>query len=90
VYLGQLVIDPEIEDKLHRKHKGITFADVVEAIQWPAKALAAWEDHPVHGRRVVALGTVASGRRVICCLDPIPDWDEYADTWKVRTARWVD
>jgi hypothetical protein len=89
MHLGRLVIDPPVEDKLQRKH-GVTYDEVVEAIQWPARARAAWEDHPVHGRRVVATGSVASGRQIICALEPLPDWDENADTWNIRTARWVE
>ena len=90
MHFGQLVIGPGVEDKLHRKHNGLTVDDVKEAIQWPAQAQAGWEDHPVHGERVVAVGSVASGRRLICWLDPIPEWDPRADTWTVRTARWID
>jgi hypothetical protein len=89
VHLGRLVIDDAIDDKLRRKHN-ITFQDVVEAIQWPAHAEAGWEFHPDYGWRVVAYGTVAAGRGVICYLKPLPEWDDYADTWEVRTARWVD
>jgi hypothetical protein len=65
VHLGLLVISDPVEDKLHRKHN-ITFDKVKEAIQWPAEARAAWEDHLVYGRRLVAVGVVASRRRVLC------------------------
>jgi uncharacterized DUF497 family protein len=88
VHLGRLVIDEPTRDKLHRKHD-ITFEDVVEAIQWPARARAAWEEHEVYGRRLVAVGSVASRRQVICILKPMPEWDDNADTWDVKTARWV-
>jgi hypothetical protein len=41
VYLGRLVIlDEGVEDKLHQKHN-ITYDEVVEALQYPARALAA-------------------------------------------------
>lgn len=89
MHLGRLVIEPEIEDKLHRKHH-ITYNDVVEAIQWPARAQAAWEDDPDYGLRVIAVGTVAAGRGVITVLKPIPEWDDFADTWDIRTARWIE
>lgn len=87
--MGRLIIDEETRDKLHRKHS-ITFEDVVEAIQWPARAQAAWEDHPDYGLRLVAHGSVAAGRDVICVLRPVPDWDDNADTWDVKTARWLE
>jgi hypothetical protein len=90
VYLGRLVIlDEGVIDKLHKKHN-ITFDEVVEALQWPARARAAWEDHPHYGRRLVANGSVASGRSVLGILKPVPEWDDRADTWDVKTARWVE
>lgn len=89
MYLGLLTIDEQTRDKLHRKHN-ITFDDVVEAIQYPARAEAGWEDHPDYGWRVVAVGTNATGRPVICYLVPVPEWDDYADTWEIKTARWVE
>lgn len=89
MHFGLIVVDPAVEDKLHRKHKGITHRDVVEAVQWPARPQAAWDEDEEHGRRVVALGTNAADRTLICWLQPIPDWDDDADTWTIRTARWV-
>lgn len=89
VHFGRILIDPLVEDKLHRKHQGVTYQDVVEAIQWPAHAEAGWEDDEVHGRRVVAMGQTAAGRELICWLQPLPEWEDEPDTWKIRTARWV-
>lgn len=89
MYLGRLVIlDPAVNDKIQQKHR-ITFAEVVEALQFPAKALAGWEDHPDYGARVVAVGSVASGDKVLGILKPVPEWDTEADTWDIKTARWV-
>jgi hypothetical protein len=39
VYFGLLIIDEPTRDKLNRKHN-ITYNDVVEAIQHPARAEA--------------------------------------------------
>jgi hypothetical protein len=90
VYLGRLVIlDAAVADKLRQKHH-ITYEQVVEALQYPARAEADWEDHPDYGRRVVALGSVASGRVVLGIVKPLPYWDEQADTWDIQTARWVE
>lgn len=90
VYLGRLVIlDDSVNDKLHQKHH-ITYDEVVEALQYPARAQAGWDDHPDYGWRVVAIGSVASGRRVIGILKPVPNWDDHADTWDIQTARWVE
>jgi hypothetical protein len=90
VHLGRLVIvDESVNDKLRQKHH-ITYDEVVEALQWPAKARAAWDDHPDYGRRLIAMGSVASGREVIGYLEPLPEWDDHADTWDIKTARWVE
>ncbi|MDA2893427.1 hypothetical protein PDG61_21105 [Mycolicibacterium sp. BiH015] len=89
MHFGQLRIEPPTEDKLHRKHDGITFDDVVDAIQAPAETEAGWEYSDEHGWRVIALGTDARGREVICALIPIPEWDDYADTWMIKSARWL-
>ena len=88
MHLGQLVIDESVRAKLNTKHN-ISFDEVKEAIQHPARARAKWDNHPVHGRRVAAIGTVASGRAVLCILIPVPEYDENADTWLVKTARWL-
>jgi hypothetical protein len=83
-YLGFLIIDAAIEDKLRHKTPSLTGEEVREALQAPAAARAGWEDHPVHGRRVIAEGTTASGRVILAALHPI---DETDGTWVVKTAR---
>lgn len=88
VYFGQLVIDGPTRQKLHNKHN-ITFEEVKAAIQWPARPRVKWEDHPYYGRRVVALGEAANGEHVLWILKPLPEHDEHADTWEVKTARWL-
>ena len=88
--LGEIRCDPEIEVKLRRKTPSLTSDDVREALLWPAEAQSAWEDDPEHGRRLIVLGAVATGRRLIAFLLPLPDWDDETDTWIVKTARWVD
>ena len=90
MYLGRLVIlDASVADKLQQKHH-ITYDEVVEALQYPAKADAVWDNDPVYGLRVVAKGSVADGRQVIGYLEPLPWWDDHADTWDIKTARWVE
>lgn len=88
-YLGLLTINGPTNDKINCKHH-ITFDEVREAIQWPAPTEVTWEDHPYYGWRLLAYGIVAAGRGVFCVLKPVPPWDDYADTWEVQTARWVD
>lgn len=88
IYLGILEFDPSIRSKVNGKHH-VTPDEVREALQWPARAETAWEEHPEHGRRVVALGSTADGREVVAWLLPLPHWDDGTDTWIVKTARWV-
>lgn len=87
MYFGQLVIDEPTNAKLNSKHH-ITFDQVKDAILWPAHPRAKWENHPYYGRRVVAYGE-AAGEPVLCILKPVPEHDENADTWEVKTARWL-
>lgn len=89
-YLGEIHADEHIRWKITRRSGGgCTLAQVREALLWPAIAETAWEDHPVHGRRLVALGTTADGRTVIAWLLPIPPWDPSSGSWIVKSARWV-
>jgi len=87
VYFGLLIIDEATNAKINGKHH-IRFDQVQAAIQWPARPHAKWEDHPKHGRRVVAHGQTDGGR-VVCILNPVPEYDENADTWEIRTAQWL-
>lgn len=89
IYIGLTIVDPGVIPKLNEKHQ-VTEAEVKEALQWPAKVRAALENDPKHGERWVALAEVGSGRPLIAWLLPAPDWaGEQADTWVVKTARWV-
>jgi len=87
VYLGLLVISQQTNAKISSKH-GISFDQVKDAIQWPARPRAKWENHPKHGRRVVAVGAT-EGKPVFCTLKPLPEYDENADTWEITTALWL-
>ncbi len=83
VYIGQILIDDTVLSKIHDKHN-LTFEDVTTALQYPAKARAAWEDHPTHGLRVVAYGTSWAGRAILGWLEAV---DETDGTWRLRSAR---
>lgn len=89
VYLGLIDADPSVIDKIQRKHN-ITLDEVREALQWPAAARAAADDHSEHGWRVIAVGETATGRTVIAALLPAPPWaGRAAETWTLKTARWL-
>lgn len=89
IHLGLIEADPSIETKINTKHN-CTLEEVRQALQYPAKARAGWEEDPEHGLRVVALGTTGAGRLLIGWLLPIPPWDENSDTWVIKSSRWVD
>lgn len=88
-HLAEIRCDPPIERKIRDKHR-ISISEVREALEHPAKARTGWDEDPEHGRRLIAVGAVASGRRVIAWLLPSPEWDPYPEVWIVKTARWVD
>lgn len=90
IYIGLIVIDPAVEAKIREKHN-VTGEEVREALQWPANAKTVEEDHDVHGRRWVALGTTAGGREVIGWMLPAPHYmGASADTWALMSARPLD
>lgn len=90
VYLGLIVADESIEEKIQEKHH-ITLAAVKDAIQWPAQAQTGFEDHPDHGPRWIAIGKDENEREVIAWLVPLPDYaGPDADTWNVVTARYLE
>jgi hypothetical protein len=89
IYIGGVIIDPSIVAKLNTKHQ-VTQDELREALQWPAEVQVVREVHPEHGLRWIALATTATSREVLATLLPAPYWEgEEADTWVVKTARWV-
>lgn len=89
VYLGFISASPGVIDKIRAKHN-ITLEEVREALQWPAKAQVAEENDEEHGRRWAAVGSTGQGRLVIAALLPEPPrLGSDADTWMLKTARWV-
>ncbi len=85
VPIPEIVIDPHIVDKIKSKHN-VTADEVKEALLMQLDVDARWEEHPKHGRRVIAIGRIATGRELIAALLPI-DADE--GIWRLKTARWL-
>lgn len=83
IYIGLVLIDDSKMSAIQGKHH-ITRDEIVSALQWPARTLAAWQDHPVHGRRLVVSGTTWSGRAILAALLPV---DELDGTWRLRHVR---
>jgi hypothetical protein len=89
IYIGQVIIDPSIVAKLNTKHQ-VTQDELREALQWPASVHVAREVHPEHGPRWIAVARTGASREIIATLLPAPEWEgDAADTWVVKTARWV-
>lgn len=90
IYIGDVIVDDTIIAKLNTKHQ-VTRAELRQALMWPARVDVAPDYDPDNGGwRWVAVATTAEGRLVICWLLPAPEWEgEDAQTWVVKTARWV-
>jgi len=84
IFIALIEIPPAIEAKIRGKYPSLTGAEVKEALQWPAKTDRRWEDHPVHGLRVIAHGATSSGRRILAAVHPV---DAHDGHWRLRTAR---
>ncbi len=83
VYIAVIRISPAIEDKIKNKHQ-VTAAEVREALVLRPDVVAGWEDHPKHGRRVVAFGRTHAGRPILASLFPVDPPD---GVWNLMTAR---
>ena len=87
-HLGSVVCDQAIAHKLTEKH-GLTFEFVRQQLEWPARPLLTWDDHPDHGRRLVAMCRFDDDRRLAAFLLPLPEWDEKSTSWVLKTAYWL-
>lgn len=83
-HIGWIYIDPSIEFKIRHKSPSLTGEEVREALLWPASARSQWEEHDVHGRRLIAMGETSTGRVILAALTPV---DAQDGTWSLRTAR---
>jgi hypothetical protein len=83
IYLAEIRITPSIERKIREKHS-VTAAEVRQALVLRPDVLARWENHEVHGLRVIALGTTYWGRLILAALYPV---DPPGGVWNLMTAR---
>jgi hypothetical protein len=83
VYIAELRIDPSVESKIKEKHN-VNPYEAREAFVLRGDVRAGWEDHPAHGRRLIALGTTYADRRILGVLVPL---DAAEGIWKLVTAR---
>lgn len=80
-WIGEIRFSAEAEAKLRQKHS-LTPAQVREAVACGAHDRLVADDDPVHGWRLVAFGTDASGP-IVVFLRPIDSSD---GVWKCLTA----
>lgn len=79
-YLGTVIIDPDIADKIRAKHH-VTPEEVWEACG--GRVQSEWHLHPVYGRRLLVIGETYGGRRLKMILRAV---DETDGTWRLATA----
>jgi hypothetical protein len=75
------VVPPAIEAKL-RTRRGLAGEMVREACMLDRYEQAVWDDHPVHGWRLVVVGT-SGDIRIKAMLQEL---DEADGTWRLRPA----
>lgn len=86
VYVAVLVIDPPIEAKIRGKDPPLTGDDLRAAILYSKDTRTAWEDHEIHGRRLVAAGRTYDGVEFIAYLLPANEGDPEEGTFVLKTA----
>jgi hypothetical protein len=83
VRIVEVRIDETVADKIRTKHN-MTPEEVREALVLRPDVDRRWENHPEHGRRLLAEGTTYEGRPVLAALLPV-DVDD--GIWMLKTAR---
>jgi hypothetical protein len=82
IWIGAVVFTPEVADEIRAKHN-VTPAEVSEAVSFGNARRAWWNDHPVYGRRLLALGATYAARVILVVLKPSVSDD---GTWESKTA----
>jgi hypothetical protein len=86
VHVAVLIIDPPIEEKIRTKHFPLTAETVRQALVYGRDVETRWEDHEVHGRRLVARTTTYSGVEFVAYLMPANEGDPEEGTFVLKTA----
>lgn len=84
VYIADIRISDAVAAKIRTKHN-VTPEEVRETFILREDIQAGWEDHHVHGRRVVAFGHTGDGRPILAALYPVDPPSE--GIWNLGTAR---
>ncbi|MFG1707156.1 hypothetical protein ACFLIM_28570 [Nonomuraea sp. M3C6] len=85
VYIAEVIIPPEKEEKIRKKHD-CTGDDVREALIYGMDVVAEWVDDDIHGERVEAKAVFWNGRPFVAYLDPRNPNDPNEGTFVLRTA----
>jgi hypothetical protein len=86
VYVAVLIVDEPVEDKIRTKHFPLTAQAVRQALIYGRDVQTRWEDHEVHGRRLVARATTKSGVEFVAYLLPTNEGDPEEGTFILKTA----
>lgn len=82
VWIAEIRISAEFEDKLRHKH-GLSGWEVREACVPDAYTDAAWHQHPRHGLRLIVRGMTQAGSQLLVILAPMNLGE---GIWRLRTA----
>lgn len=83
IWIARLEISDAVERKIRRKHN-LTGDEVREAIVARRDVHAYWENHSVHGYRIIVSSKLTNGTRLLVWLFPISG---DIDTYGLVTAR---
>jgi hypothetical protein len=86
VYVAVLIVDALVEEKIQTKHFPLTVQAVRQALIYGRDVQTRWEDHAVHGRRLVARATTQSGVEFVAYLLPANKGDPEEGTFILKTA----
>lgn len=80
-WIAEIRISDSVEHKI-RHRRGVTGDQVREACI-PNRGIARWEDHPVHGRRLLIIGSTQAGVNLKIVLRPV---DAREGIWRLCTV----
>lgn len=86
VDIAVLIIDPSVEAKIRSKHAPLTAEDVRAALLYGRHVSTGWEDHALHGRRLIAEASTYAGIEFVAYLLPANEGDPEEGTFVLKTA----
>ena len=86
VDVAVLIIDESVAAKIRSKHAPLTPEDLRAAILYGRDTTTRWEDHELHGYRLVVNGTTYEGVQFVAFLQPAREHDPEEGTFVLKTA----